>query len=168
MLVPFEFLKQRPSVSWGEALWAYERQLIEWTTLVDLAVQRLENGSDDELEIELAGVGKANTDEAGELLRKLARPTDPNAAKRKWLCFVLTWIFENRSAFDDPLDVVAIVYADFDYPKEVAAFVKYMPVTDGYDPSAHTYEQNIERLYESWRRFTEVCGANCDAGGSGA
>ncbi len=163
MLVPYEFLKQRPAVSWGEALWAYDRQLIEWTTLVELAVRRLESGSDDELEIELAGLSKANADEARELLRKLARPIDPDATKRKWLCFVLTWILENRLAFNDPLDVVASVYADFGYPKEVAAFVKYMPATDGYDASAHTYEQNIERLYDNWRRFTEECGGAGEA-----
>ncbi|MGH8477564.1 MAG: DUF2247 family protein, partial [Methylococcales bacterium] len=53
----------------------------------------------------------------------------------------------------DPLSEVEAIYADFDYPPEIEAFVSYMPVTDGYDPSQHSIEKNKARLFSKWKQY---------------
>ncbi|MGH8558482.1 MAG: DUF2247 family protein [Methylococcales bacterium] len=58
-----------------------------------------------------------------------------NAADKKWFFLVLAWLFEKITNVSDPLSEVEAIYADFDDPPEIEAFVSYMPVTDGYDPS---------------------------------
>ncbi len=37
---------------------------------------------------------------------------------------------ENRETVEDPFAVVEELYADFDYPEEIAGFVRYMPPED--------------------------------------
>jgi hypothetical protein len=53
------------------------------------------------------------------------------------------------------LETVEAIYADFDYPEEVAQFVRYMPVTDGYDPSCYSAEESQARLFEKWQGYLE-------------
>jgi hypothetical protein len=55
------------------------------------------------------------------------------------------------------LGVVEEVYAEFDYPDEVASFVRYMPAGNGYDPRRHSEAENEARLYDEWNRFVGDC-----------
>ncbi|EKM0378388.1 DUF2247 family protein, partial [Cronobacter turicensis] len=43
----------------------------------------------------------------------------------------------------------------FDYPEEIKSFVRYMPVSEDYDPSKHTVEENIQRLYSNWKDYLD-------------
>ena len=47
------------------------------------------------------------------------------------------------------------IYADFDYPSELESFVRYMPVTDKYNPKAHSATENHARLMSKWKAFLE-------------
>ncbi len=157
--IPYSFVRERLKLSWRDALWGYEHQMIGWSAVVDLATDRLCAGSNDPLEIELAGLTKMETFQVGELLRELANASpeeDSAIAQRKWLYLSLAWLFENKASIPDPLEGVESIYADFDYPPEVESFVRYMPVTDGYDPSAHTKDENENRLFEKWREYLVV------------
>lgn len=130
--------------------------LIGWSAIVDLATERLSAGSDDPLEIELADLTKMETYQVGELLRKLVSGSpekDGVFAQRKWLYLLLAWLFENKESVPDPLGDVETIYADFDYPPEIEGFVRYMPVTDAYDPSAHAKDENENRLFGKWREY---------------
>lgn len=146
-------------MSWEEASWGYHNQYIDWSDLVDLACDRLAENEDDPIVAELAGVSKSEAFEAGSLLDKLtARSIDGNVneIKAKWLYLCLSWLFENRALASDPLETVEEVYSDFDYPEDVAPFVRYMPASDGYDPSAHSAEDNHSRLLSKWRNYLDV------------
>ena len=154
--IPYSFVRERLRLSWRDALWGYEHQLIGWSAIVDLATERLSAGSDDPLEIELASLTKMETYQVGDLLRKLASASleeDGVLAQRKWLYLLLAWLFENKKSVPDPFGEVEAIYADFDYPPEIEGFVRYMPVTDGYDPSAHTKDENENRLFGKWRVY---------------
>lgn len=59
--LPHAFIREHLRLSWRDALWGYEIRLIGWSTVVDLAVDRLEEGSEDALEIELAGILKTES-----------------------------------------------------------------------------------------------------------
>lgn len=72
---------------------------------------------------------------------------------QKWLYVILSWLWINRENFEDPLDEVESIYTDFDYPAEMDSFIKYMPPTDGYDPSLYSYAENINRLMKNWESY---------------
>lgn len=63
---------------------------------------------------------------------------------------VLAWIYENREGVADPLGIVEEIYADFDYPGEVAPFVRYMPMSG---PDLCSREKNEERMYGNWKAY---------------
>lgn len=154
--IPYSFVRERLKLSWRDALWGYEHQMIGWSAVVDLATDGLCADSNDPLEIELAGLTKVETFQVDDLLRELANasPGENSAiAQRKWLYLSLAWLFENKSNIPDPLGDVESIYADFDYPPEVESFVRYMPVTDGYDPNAHTKDENENRLFRKWQDY---------------
>jgi len=158
MPIPFLFIRKYVSLSWGEALWGYEHKMIGWSDVVELAKDRLRSDSD-EREIELSRLDKSSTFRIGELLRELAA-SEPEKLRlmsiKKWLFLVLLWTFENKDLTDDPLAEVETIYADFNYPSEIENFVRYMPATDGYDPSQHSQKDNENRLFENWRKYLDV------------
>ena len=131
--------------------------MLGWSAVVDSAMDRLVAGSNDPLTVEMAGIGKSEAHEVGCLLEKLALrdPCNPDLSKRKWLYLNLLWLFENKSNIGDPLGAVEEVYANFDYPPEIAGFVRYMPPADGYDPSVHGSDENQTRMFDAWSEFLE-------------
>jgi hypothetical protein len=156
MSIPSDFISDRLRLSWNDVLWGYERQMLGWSAVVDLAQARLGAGSDDSLEIELAGLQKSDADQVGEILRRLARKEGVPVAglsKRVWLYLMLLWLFENRANVADPLGEIELIYADFEYPSELKSLVRYMPVTDGYDPALHSKAENEERLFQLWQKY---------------
>lgn len=158
MPIPFQFIKERAFLSWRDALWGYEHHMIGWSGIVDLANHRLCSSSDFR-EIELSCLRKSNTYQIGELLRELAASEPLNSgsmSEKKWLFLTLAWIFDNRTRTNDPLGEVENIYADFDYPREVENFVRYMPVIDGYDSSQHSSEENENRLFANWEKYLDI------------
>lgn len=154
--IPYSFIRELVLLSWRDALWGYERQLIGWPDVVAIAEDRLLLGSGNPMEIELSCLGKSETQQIGELFRILAGDESEDvgsATDKKWLFLVLAWLFENRNAVPDPLSEVESIYADFDYPPEIEGFVSYMPVVDGYDPSQHSIEENKARLFAKWELY---------------
>ena len=157
-LIPWSFIRERTRLSWSEAALGYHKQWLGWNGAVELACDRLSEGEDGPLVVELAGLSKAEAHCVGELLDKLAaspETDDASSSNTKWLYLRLAWLFENREAVDDALEEVETIYADFDYPEDVAPFVRYMPVTDGYDPSAHSPAENQARLIANWKSYLE-------------
>ena len=95
---------------------------------------------------EIAIASSSENEPILESVRNLAAQessTCGSAVSMKWLCLLLTWIYENREAFPDTLALVEEIYADFDYPKELAPFVRYMPSNE---PDLGSKERNEERM----------------------
>jgi hypothetical protein len=44
------------------------------------------------------------------------------------------------------------VYADFDYPEEIAGFIRYMPMRG---PDLGSKQLNEKRMLETWGRYIE-------------
>ena len=163
----YEFLERYRPWSWKEILWGYERQLIGWPPVVELAVSKVVEGASSEAEIELAGLDKNDVFRVGELLRHLASgDSEPENARDKWLCASLSWAFSHRSQLPDPLGTVESIFADFDYPEQIRPFVRYLPAQDGYDPTKHSTSENEKRLIAHWQAFVEGCGRKFEIGGA--
>ncbi len=157
--IPIFFINELTSLSWDEVAWGYHNQYIGWSDAVEFACERLGDHEDEPMVAELAGFSKSESFETGQLLDKLAaKAIDGNekSIKAKWLYLSLAWLFEIRASLPDPLEAVEEIYSDFGYPEDVAQFVRYMPVTDGYDPSMHSIEENDVRLLSKWRNYLDV------------
>ena len=76
--------------------------------------------------------------------------------RQKWLYLILRWLFENREQFSDPLAMVEDIFCDFGHPLEIAKFIRYMPVTDNYDPRQHSKAENEERMFNHWREYLKT------------
>lgn len=154
-LIPLQFVQSKSSLNWGDCLWAYKRELLTWKDLIQAALERVENGSSNELEIELANVGKDSVWKVSELAHALAEQegNSEEASKQKWLFLCLAWAYENRESIPDPLGAVETIYADFDYPSAIESFVRFLPPSDGYVPAQFSQEQNYQRLMTKWSEF---------------
>lgn len=154
-LIPLQFAKSKSSLNWGDCLWAYKRELLTWKDLIQVAVERVESGSANELEIELANVHKDNVWLVSEVVQALAEQEGHSEEdiKQKWLFLCLAWKYENRESIPDPLGAVETIYADFDYPSSIESFVRFLPPSDGYVPAQFSPEQNHQRLMKMWSEF---------------
>jgi hypothetical protein len=123
--------------------------LISPPTAVAIAADAVMAGSADPTLVDLASTDREDIAE----VRKLLRATDPEQAElfpphsvRKWTYLELKAAFEIRDRLQDPLGLVEEIYADFDYPEAVAAFVRYMPPPPGEPVS-------IDATYARWSNY---------------
>jgi hypothetical protein len=155
--IPYEFISQRVELSWTEIKFGLDHELVKPKAAIEKAAEHL-SGTDaapKEL-VELASL--AESEPVADLvshLTKIETPPSDERIKDKWLYLVLAWLFEHRVSLVDPLGMVETVYSDFDYPKEIASFVRYMPM-DG--PDLGNREQNEARLFDRWRAYLNRAG----------
>ena len=67
--------------------------------------------------------------------------------KEKWLYLVLKWVYLHKdSLYSDPLDLIELIYSDFDYPCSISNLVRYMP-----KENASKYTSSGEQLiFDMW------------------
>ncbi|MCQ4087534.1 DUF2247 family protein [Saccharibacillus sp. JS10] len=150
--IPYDDLKTYVDVDWNLLFFGFEKGFVEKEAVVQHSYSLIEKEANPSpLLLDLAW--EKDEHSIYEYLLKLADPystdNDKNH-KEKFLFLVLNRVFENRDQYADPLELVEIVYADFDYPEEVSTFVRYMPAQF---PLHNSQEENINRLYENWEKF---------------
>lgn len=156
--IPFDFIDKSAHLSWCDVKWGYENNLITSDVPIKKAEKNVLTGSYTNPELELSLVIPGEVNQMAPFLKKLCsefEQKDDLTTKKKWLFIVLSWLWINRNSFKDPLAEVEIIYADFDYPSEIEGFIKYMPPSDGYDPSTHSQMENINHLMGKWKNYLE-------------
>jgi len=156
--VPYDFIVKNTHLSWCDVKWGYENNLIASDVPIKMAEQIVLTGSYIDSELELSFLMPESSNEVSLFLEKLCtgfEQDNDSTIRQKWLFIVLSWLWNNRASFADPLSEVEIIYADFDYPAEIEGFVKYMPPSDGYDPSTHSQTENMNHLMENWVNYLE-------------
>lgn len=148
------FIRERTHLTWREALFGIDNELLAPGAAVDFAADQLVVQDDaDPMLVELACLGSGEpTRDFVEQLAAAEPQQDLDVTRSKWLYLVLAWLFEHKESYPDPLRSVEEVYADFGYPDAVASFVRYMPMDE---PDLGSREANERRLYERWRRYLE-------------
>lgn len=156
--IPYEFIRQRVQLGWNDVKYGLEQQLIKPKVAIESATEELSNigaaASKDVLELADLTENESVADLV-EHLAKSERPPLPEDVKAKWLYLVLAWLFENRNSLVDPLGMVELVYSDFDYPREIASFVRSMPMVG---PDLRNREQNEARLFDRWKAYLDEAG----------
>lgn len=154
--IPFEFIEGNVKLSWCDIKWAYEHNLIKAYVPIKEAEKKVLAGNYSDAELNLSFLSPEQQEDIMSCLNVICSKVegvDESKIKRKWLFITLGWLWDNRGSFSEPLGEVENIYSDFGYPVEMESFIKYIPPSDGYDPSIHTYEENIERLMGNWEFY---------------
>jgi hypothetical protein len=148
--IPSAFIRPRVHLTWCEVEFGLQNFWLTHEAVIELAVDRSTQGEDSPDVVELASVLPHEHYKVPEILRRL-RDRDIGCAKNKWLFLLLAWLYEHRDEVEDPLGVVEELYSDFDYPEEIASFVRYMPPRD---PS----RVGESYLLAAWERYLDTAG----------
>lgn len=148
--IPTDFLNRlHEPLDWVDLRFAYDRQIVGAKALIDKACRVLsETVSDDEA---LLAVASANeSDRLEPWLNQLA-PLNGAESEQDHKRALILAAFINESDIADKLSAVEEVYSSFDYPDELAEFVRYMPMKG---PDLGSKQANEERMLESLREFS--------------
>jgi hypothetical protein len=156
--LPGSFIIGRGLPTAGELAYGYAAGYLSRSSVVSIALAKLEAGvvltaAEDQLALLLSD----ELDRVDDLAEDLAFVSEPSELRaRFWLFMVLSWVFEHRCDFDDPLGVVEQVYADFEYPEEIEGFVRFMPAQPGQVASVAAIEDRwVDYLSRTGREYAE-------------
>ncbi|MBN3862001.1 DUF2247 family protein [Pseudomonas frederiksbergensis] len=145
-----QIYKKTPWLNWKELLYGFKHGLIDEKGVSEYACEALTEMSLQEA-IELASLLPQEDYLATNLLQSLADKdlsAETDTAK-PWIFLLLSFLFEHQENYEDPFEIVEEIYADFDYPEEIAPLVRYMPPPEGVEGSE-------ERLFENWKTALSV------------
>lgn len=149
--IPYEYIAPRCELRWHDALFGLQQELMDPRAAVKLAENALITSDVDCGPLfELAAREKLHEIDIVELTTALAQAEpgqSDETAKEKWLFLTLCWILEYNDE-DSALKWVDEVYADFEYPDEIANLISYMPAT----PDEEGPRGRAGVMYR-WRKF---------------
>ncbi|WP_447868032.1 DUF2247 family protein [Rahnella bonaserana] len=157
--IPYNFIISFVELSWFDIKWGYDHGIVNAEVPVKNAERIVLKGKYTTLELELSFRTQNEPDEISQILSDLCdeyKNTADSITNRKWLFVTLSWLWSNLDEYEDPLGEVENIYAAFNYPENIDDFIRYMPPSDGYDPSKHTQLENTSRLLDNWRRYLEI------------
>jgi hypothetical protein len=144
--IPAAFVIERAVLTPGELSYGHRHGWLSDADVVRVALAGY--GVLDEMPQAYEELALLLSDDVGrvpDLVREL-EPGDEGESSTIWCYLALSSVFERKSEYDDPLQVVEMIYADFGYPEEIEGFVRYMPVADG-DPVGE------QAIYDRWRAY---------------
>lgn len=148
--IPAEFVVVRAMPTGAELAYGFREG---WLTRFDVIAVALAKYKADlplsRSEEELALLLSDDLDRVDELIADLEIVDEPAEQRaRLWLFLALAWLLERRQDFSDPLMVIEMLYADFDYPDEIQGLVRFMPTAP--DEAA-----GVEAIEQRWRAFVD-------------
>ncbi|HSY15738.1 MAG TPA: DUF2247 family protein [Jatrophihabitantaceae bacterium] len=129
-VVPSEFVTAHAVLTPAELGTGFIDGWLDAHGVVQVALAKLEKGIPlSDVEDRIALLLTDQYDELPDLVAELfpevsSRASEPTAV---WLFIALAWVIAGPSGFDNPQQVIDMLYADFGYPDEVEALVSYMP-----------------------------------------
>lgn len=153
--LPFDFLINHVDLCWSDIKFGLDNHLITPNIAIDMAVYSLNQGSNnpDPAVVDLATLPYGSfVHKHIDTLSEQETTHEKNSTQHKWLYLVLAWVYEHKSQFHDPLEIVEYIYSDFDYPDEIATFVRYMPDFRP-DDNSSINDNWQDRLFTRWLSF---------------
>ncbi len=133
-----DFIVRNADLAWQDMLYGLDHGYIDERTVRDLAIEKVRADSSlESCEMRLSVLNDSDLYRVREILTQAISThtiEQEDRPKRKWCFLSLQWLFEHKDQVADPLGAVDEIYADFDYPEEVAPFVSY---ESAYPRAAH-------------------------------
>ncbi len=151
--LPASFIVQRVLPTGAEVAYGFQEGWLSRNAVIAIELAKYEAGlSLSSAEEELALLLSDDVDRVDELVRNLEISDEPTERRaRLWLYLALAWLLDHRSDYDDVLEVIEMLYADFDYPEEIRSLVRFMPPGPGDRPG-------VEGIEQRWRDFVDRVG----------
>lgn len=144
-------------LNWNVIFLGIRDDLIDAESAIRYANKLVENNvtEDNSLLVELFILENVEKAEVLRLLYDIVSQDVTEEYAKKILRYIILDSIEQTKQDDKTiLNTIENVYADFDYPEDMASFISYMPVDDTtYNPSAHTLKENEQRLIEKFNMF---------------
>jgi hypothetical protein len=159
--LPAPFVVERVHPTGAEVAYGFRHGWLSRRGVVDVELARHEADLDlSSAEEELALLLSDDLGRVDELVDQMEVSDEPVEQRgRVWLYLALAWLLEHRSAYDDPLAVIEMLYADFDYPEDIRSLVRFMPPGPGDRPGVEGIEQRwsdfVARLGREYRERDE-------------
>lgn len=128
--IQYDFAVKLVVLDWSIIYFGIKNGFFDESVAIEFAISEVEDGkttSDQVLEISFLFKGES----VFPFIEELASIEGVNAdeLKEKLLFIIMQWLFDTRQEFEDPFGMVEEIYADFDYPEEIAKIVRYMPAS---------------------------------------
>lgn len=149
----FSYISKRVNLTWSDIDYGIKNKFIKPNVAVERAIFEINQKEDyNQVVFDLASLYK---DESVYpyltiMVDSELKIKSESYTKEKWMFLLLDWIYNNRDKYNDALDIVCLIYSDFDYPEQLAPFVKYMPSDE---PSLGSLELSEARLYKKWYNY---------------
>ncbi|ESP93655.1 DUF2247 family protein [Pseudoalteromonas luteoviolacea] len=156
--IPLSFILKRRKLLWIEVELGISEGWITYDDAIELAIRRVQSGSENNDELELAGLFSEEYSEIKDVLKKLVKSESQvpfDEVKLVWLRIILSWLYENLNQFEAPLDIVEGLYEDFGYPDEIRHLIKYNnsnDIRERSDLMSMTFE---EKLIVLWKEYLQ-------------
>lgn len=118
---PIKILINLGLLCWSTILLGLKKGWVSRKDVIDYAVDLLVNGNEDEDVAIIAGGESLEDDELFNLISNQAKQSDNAAALDKWRLAHLLNIAESDDDEQTKLDRLQEVYANFDYPEDMAS-----------------------------------------------
>jgi len=162
ILMSYKYLSSIVKLNWSDIAFAIENKYLLHEAAIEHAMWGLESDSYHQRVMDLACLIDVDVKYMHALhpyideLVKLESEDERNKAKDKIMYAVLKWTFDHREQYEDPLQVVVFIYADFGYPKQISNLIVYRPMTE---PDLGSIAQNKQRLINRWKVFLDEQGS---------
>lgn len=145
ILLNYDYISKLFTVTWTDILFGINERFLESESAIEYAYKIIE--SEEEPSQLVMDVAFSNKGEYLKLMiQKLVAEEelqDEKITKDKYLYAVLYWVYHNRDLYSEPLEAVECIYADFDYPEEIAELVRY-------NVSLKKENLSLKHIYEKW------------------
>lgn len=148
--IPADFILKHCTPTGPEIAYGLEHGWVSRQDVVAIAVAKLAKAEDTSMsegEKELALILSDDLDRVDEIASHLAKSDEPVESRaRLWLFLALSWLREHREEFEDPYEVIEMLYADFDYPPEIAHLIRWMPANA-------SQPKGLDALEQKWQEY---------------
>lgn len=143
--IPADFVVSRVRMTPGELAYGHAHSWVDDTATVKIAEDLVAAGSMPEPVEQLATVFSQELWRVPRLVDGIE--AEPGSAPHEvWLFLALAWLHDHQVEHENPLTVIAMLYADFDYPAEIEDLVYYSTAP----PGAAT---GIPVVHEAWTAY---------------
>lgn len=135
------FKKAKIDFDLNDLYWAMMYNKLSIKEVNDFAMSELLNGKEDDIFYEL--LCDDNLNEAIYQVKQYAEKTPQNLklnedlARRKWRYCKVYDVYYSEESTEEKLNKVAIIYDEFDFPKDMEQMIYYLPPKDGIYGSKH-------------------------------
>ncbi len=154
--IPFSYALELVNINWSDILFAIQNGYFDNASAIEYAIILLGKDEENEKILDLACINPPEITKEKLLheyvieLADTVPEKEKGETKDKIMYVLLNLLFDNKNTFEDPLIAIEIIYDDFNFPKSIENFVRYMPSEKSVFT---TREQNLERMYNNWSKY---------------